>query len=139
MKTCLFISLLGHSNKVCHGKFWHKNTWLTLIPYDCILNATSFPIRPNPIIAKTFPNNSDPMNYDSKWILILRRWGKRNFNTIFHNDWDNTKSISLFFEVCACTDSSKIVDLRWNGFKRKRMHSSINLKWLKQIAFTYER
>lgn len=94
---CLFISLLGHSNKVCHATFWHKNTWLTLTPYDCILNATSFPIRPNPIIAKTFPNNSDPMNYDPKWISILRRWGKRNFNAIFHNDWDKHKINFPFF------------------------------------------
>ena len=33
----------------------------TFIPNDCILRATSFPIRPNPTIPSVFPYSSHPM------------------------------------------------------------------------------
>lgn len=35
----------------------------TLIPNDCILEATSFPILPSPTIPSTFPKSSEPMNW----------------------------------------------------------------------------
>lgn len=38
---------------------------LTFIPKDCILVATSRPIRPKPIIARVFPCTSTPINYNN--------------------------------------------------------------------------
>ena len=39
-----------------------KRMILTLIPKDCILEATSFPILPSPTMPSTFPYSSAPMN-----------------------------------------------------------------------------
>ena len=61
----------------------------TLIPKDCILVATSLPIRPSPMIASVLPNTSTPMYFlrsQRPSLRLMCAWGRcrDNASTMLH-------------------------------------------------------
>lgn len=64
---------------------------LTLIPNDCILEATSFPILPSPTIPSTLPYSSAPMNCKirNKMMTLPTRFKSAQLTHLIIADWVN--------------------------------------------------
>lgn len=79
---------------------------LTLMPNDCILEATSFPILPSPTIPSTLPYSSAPMNWKigSKTMTHLQKSQSTQIQVshlIIHNWVDNGANHATVMAWCS--------------------------------------
>lgn len=78
---------------------------LTLMPNDCILEATSFPILPSPTIPSTLPYSSAPMNCKIR-NQTMTRVSHLISDDRLNNGADHATVIALCAD-CKCSESTQ--------------------------------
>lgn len=95
-----------------HWEMWSAIiSLLTLMPNDCILDATSLPILPSPTIPRTLPYSSAPMNCKTKTTLEWPHLGNLQLHRfkchvwLAMADWTMEPSMQQWF-LCVPTANS---------------------------------
>lgn len=93
------------------------NSFLTLMPNDCILDATSFPILPSPTIPSTLPYSSAPMNCKirNKTLTLVSEIQKLQESHQIRDEWPNNGADhTAVVALCARTKHSRSTSTNWS-------------------------